>query len=57
MVKHERLCNDHDGCHVEMPNEDKKNIKIQPWRKFIKSSVYDLCRLRMFAKKNASLLK
>ena len=40
LKKHERVCNDHDYCHVEIPNEDKKNIKIQPRRKVIKSSIY-----------------
>ena len=43
LKKHERLCNKNEYCHVKMPKEDKKNIKIQPWRKIIKSSVYYLC--------------
>ena len=25
--KHERLCNDHDFCHLKMPDEDKKILK------------------------------
>ena len=25
--KHERLCDDHDYCHVEMPDEDNKILK------------------------------
>ena len=25
--KHQRVSNDHDYCHVEMPNEDKKILK------------------------------
>ena len=28
------------------------NSKIYPWRKIIKSSIYDLCRFRMFTFKN-----
>ena len=28
-----------------MPNKDKKNAKIQPQRKVIKSSIYSLCLL------------
>ena len=24
LKKHKRVCNDHDYCHVEMPNEEKK---------------------------------
>ena len=41
LKKHERLCNNHDYCHVEILKEDEKNIKIQPQRKIIKSSIYN----------------
>ena len=41
LKKHERLCNNHDYCHVEIPKGDEKNIKIQPQRKIIKSSIYN----------------
>ena len=27
LKKHERVCRDHDHCHVEMPNEDNKILK------------------------------
>ena len=27
LKKHEKVCNDHDHCHVEMPNEDNKILK------------------------------
>ena len=27
LEKHERVCNDHDYCYVEMPNEDNKILK------------------------------
>ena len=27
LKKHERVCNDHDYCYVEMPNEDNKILK------------------------------
>ena len=43
LKKHEKVCNNHDYYYVKMPNEYEKNIKIQPWRKVIKSSVCDLC--------------
>ena len=26
LKKHEKACNDHDYCYVEMPNEDKKML-------------------------------
>ena len=41
--KHEKVCNDHAYCYVEMPNEDKENNKIQVRIKVIKSSSYYLC--------------
>ena len=28
LKKHETVYKNHDYCHIEMPNEDKKNIKI-----------------------------
>ena len=49
LKKHKKVCNNLDYCYVKMPNEFEKNIKIKPRRKFIKSSVCDLCRLRVFA--------
>ena len=49
LKKHEKVCKDHDHCYVKMPDEDKRNIKIQLRRKVIKSSIHDLCRLRVFA--------
>ena len=52
LKKHEKVCKDHDYCNVKMTGEDKKNIKIQPRRRVIKSSIHDLCWLRMFAWKN-----
>ena len=27
LIKHEKVCNDHDYCHVEMPNEDNKTLE------------------------------
>ena len=27
LKKHERVCNDHDDCHEEMPNEDEKILE------------------------------
>ena len=27
LKKHERICKDHDFCHVKMPNEDNKSLK------------------------------
>ena len=52
LKKHERVCNSHDYCHVDMP----KN-KIITRRKVIKSSVYNLCGFRMSTKKSVILSK
>ena len=34
--KHERACNDHDYCHVEMLNEDKEILKYNRGEKSMK---------------------
>ena len=34
---HEKICENHDYCHVEMPNEDNKIIKYNQGEKSIKS--------------------
>ena len=36
LKKHERVCNDHDYCHVEMPNEDNKILKYNYGEKSLK---------------------
>ena len=54
LKKHERVCNNHDYCCIDMPKEHEK---ILIWRKVIKSSVYSLCKFRMSIKKNAILSK
>ena len=56
LKKHERVCNNHDYCHVEMPKEHEKN-KILTRRKVIESTIYNLCRFRMSTKKSAILSK
>ena len=39
---HKKICENHNYCHVEMPNEDNKIIKYSQGEKSIKS-VYCLC--------------
>ena len=36
-LKHKKICENHDYCHVEMPNEDNKIIKYNQGEKSIKS--------------------
>ena len=34
--KHERICKDHDFCHLKMPDEDNKILKYIPGEKSLK---------------------
>ena len=36
LKKHEKICKDHDFCHVKMPDEDKKILKYNPGEKSLK---------------------
>ena len=38
LKKHERLCNNHDYCHVEMPNNDDNTLKYNFGEKSLKAS-------------------
>ena len=44
---HKKICENHDYCHVEMPNEDNKIIKYNQGEKSIKSPfiIYAECLL------------
>ena len=57
LKRHERVCNDHDYCYVEMPNEDHKISKYNHGEKFLKvpAIIYD--DLRVFARKSVSISK
>ena len=37
LKKHERLCSNHDYCHVEMPKEDEKILKYNHGEKLLKA--------------------
>ena len=37
LKKHERLCNNHDYCHVEMPKEDEKILRYNHGEKLLKA--------------------
>ena len=34
--KHERICNDHEFCHLKMPDEDNKILKYVPGEKSLR---------------------
>ena len=36
LKRHERVCKDHDYCHVEMPNEDNRILKYNHGEKSLK---------------------
>ena len=36
LKKHEKVCNDHDYCYVEMPNEDNKILKYNHGENLLK---------------------
>ena len=36
LKKHEKVCNDHDYCHVEMPNEYNKTLEYNHGEKSLK---------------------
>ena len=36
LKKHERVCNNHDYCHVDMPEEGKNILKYSPGDKSLK---------------------
>ena len=37
LKKHEKICKDHDFCHVKMPNEKNKILKYNPGEKSLKA--------------------
>ena len=43
LKKHERVCNDHGCCHVEMPNKDNKILKYNQRENLLKAPFSDLC--------------
>ena len=34
---HQKICKDHDFCHVKMPNENNKILKYNPGKKSLKA--------------------
>ena len=43
LKKHQRICRNHDFCHMVMSKENNKIFKIKSTRKIIKSSFFYLC--------------
>ena len=51
---HERLCNDHDNCQVEMPDEDNKKLKYNHGEKSLKAPFMIYADLECLIKKTHS---
>ena len=51
LKKHEKVCNDHDYCYVEMPNEYSKILKYNHGEKSIKAPAIIYADLEWLLKK------
>ena len=49
--KHEKVCNDHDYCYVELPNEDKKILKYNHGEKLMKAPAIIYANLKCLLEK------
>ena len=51
LKKYEKVCNDHDYCYVEMPDEDNKILKYNHGEKSMKSPFITYADLECLLKK------
>ena len=51
LKKHERICNDHDYCFVEMPNDDNKILKYNYGEKSLKVPAIIYAHLEWYLEK------
>ena len=54
LKKHKRVCNNHDYCHVDMPEEDKNKLKYRPGEKSLKVPFIIYVDLEFILKKERS---
>ena len=57
LKKHERVCNNHDYCHIDMPNEGVNILKYSPGDKLLKAPFIIYADLECLLKKGAILSK
>ena len=57
LEKHESICNDHDSCYVEMPNNSNKILKYNPGEKSLKAPFIIYANLECLLKKIHSYQK
>ena len=55
LKKHEKICNNHDYCYVEISSEDNKILKYNPWGKSMKHSFIIYADLSVYLKKQIIL--
>ena len=53
LKKHERVCNNHEYCHVEMPKENEKILKYKPGEKSLKAPFIIYADLECILKKQS----
>ena len=51
LEKHKKICENHDYCHVELPNENNKIIKYNQGKKSIRSPFIIYADLECFLEK------
>ena len=56
LKKHEKVCNDHDYCYVEMPNEDNKILKYIYREKSLKASLTAYADLECLLEKMSKIV-
>ena len=39
LEKHGKVCNEHDYCYVEMPNDNNKILRFNHWEKSLKAPI------------------
>ena len=56
LKRHKKVCENHDYCYVEIPNEDNKILKYNHGEKSMKSSFIIYADLESLLEKNEHLL-
>ena len=42
LKEHEEICNNHNSCRIEIPEQVNKTLKHNPGEKSLKSTIYNL---------------
>ena len=52
LKKHEKICKNHDFCHLKMPDVENNILECKSGKEITKTPTYYLCGFRMFIIKN-----